>query len=194
MTKKIEQRKLEILEALQRNPSGLTTAQIVADCIKQVGAETPDNITVASGNIFQLRRSEYLQSFDTEEGKVHTITAKGLAELGALTTGTSLDTPVTDHVITNDNSIPDVDIPDVAIQIITTFANAKHPNDEQIGGDHYKSKTVQPWDAMEAWLTPEQFKGFLRGNIIKYLARYDDKGGVEDLKKARHYLDKLINT
>lgn len=41
-------------------------------------------------------------------------------------------------------------------------------------------------------MTPEAFEGFLRGNAIKYLARCDDKGGLEDLKKARHYLDKLI--
>lgn len=63
---------------------------------------------------------------------------------------------------------------------------------EQVGGTHYASKSIQPWAAMKAWMTPEQFKGFLRGNAIKYLARCDDKGGVEDLKKARHYLDKLI--
>lgn len=63
---------------------------------------------------------------------------------------------------------------------------------QQIGGDHYRSKTIQPWDAMEAWMSPEQFRGFLRGNVIKYVARCDDKGGVEDLKKARHYLDKLL--
>lgn len=62
----------------------------------------------------------------------------------------------------------------------------------QVGGTHYAAKAVQPWQAMAAWMTPEQFKGFLRGNAIKYLARCDDKGGVEDLKKARHYLDKLI--
>lgn len=61
----------------------------------------------------------------------------------------------------------------------------------QIGGTHYQ-KPIQPWDAMEAWMTPEQFKGFLRGNIIKYIARCYDKNGVEDLKKARHYLDRLI--
>lgn len=65
-------------------------------------------------------------------------------------------------------------------------------NHIQIGGDHYRKKSIQPWDAMAAWMTPEQFKGFLRGNAIKYLARADDKGGVEDLRKARHYLDKLI--
>lgn len=65
-------------------------------------------------------------------------------------------------------------------------------SDMQIGGNHYTSKTVQPWSAMESWMTKEQFSGFLRGNAIKYLARCDDKGGVEDLKKARHYLDKLI--
>ena len=62
----------------------------------------------------------------------------------------------------------------------------------QIGGKHYQ-KAVEPWDAMEAWMSHEEFAGFLRGNAIKYLARYKDKGGVEDLRKARHYLDKLID-
>lgn len=74
-------------------------------------------------------------------------------------------------------------------------AAAKLPrsaNDSQVGGDHYRDKTIQPWDAMAAWMSPEQFEGLLRGNVIKYLARYTDKGGVEDLKKARHYLEKLI--
>lgn len=65
-------------------------------------------------------------------------------------------------------------------------------NAKQIGGAHYVTKTVQPWTAMQAWMTREQFMGFLRGNAIKYLARCDDKGGVEDLKKAQHYLEKLI--
>ena len=65
-------------------------------------------------------------------------------------------------------------------------------NEQQYGGDHYINMGVQPWKAMEAWMSPEAFAGFLRGNAIKYLARADKKGGVEDLKKARHYLDKLI--
>ena len=65
-------------------------------------------------------------------------------------------------------------------------------NSYQVGGQHYSSKAVQPWEAMQAWMNPEQFAGFLRGNAIKYLARCDDKGGLEDLKKAQHYLAKLI--
>lgn len=65
-------------------------------------------------------------------------------------------------------------------------------NDVQVGGDHYRSKTIQPWDAMEAWMSPERVKGFMQGNVVKYVARYVEKGGVEDLRKARHYLDKLI--
>ena len=64
--------------------------------------------------------------------------------------------------------------------------------DRQVGGDHYTSKKIQPWDAMEAWMSREAFAGYLVGNIVKYIARYRDKNGVEDLKKARHYLDKLI--
>lgn len=65
-------------------------------------------------------------------------------------------------------------------------------NSKQVGGTHYASKAVQPWTAMEAWMTPEQFVGFLRGNAIKYLARADDKGGLDDIKKARHYIEKLV--
>ena len=64
--------------------------------------------------------------------------------------------------------------------------------DYQLGGDHYTSKEIQPWDAMESWMTEEQFKGFLTGNVIKYISRYQDKGGVLDLQKCKHYLDKLI--
>lgn len=66
-------------------------------------------------------------------------------------------------------------------------------NTIQVGGAHYTDKSVQPWEAMEAWMSEEQFKGFLKGNVIKYLARCDDKGGKIDLEKARHYLDKLID-
>lgn len=63
---------------------------------------------------------------------------------------------------------------------------------EQIGGTHYLKHEIQPWDAMECWMAKEEFVGYLRGNIIKYVARYNDKGGVHDLRKARHYLDRLI--
>ena len=64
--------------------------------------------------------------------------------------------------------------------------------DSQVGGKHYVSKSVQPWDAMESWLTREEFAGYLRGCIIKYIARYRDKGGVQDLRKLAHYTARLI--
>lgn len=65
-------------------------------------------------------------------------------------------------------------------------------DDEQIGGCHYVTKSVQPWEAMESWMSEEAFKGFIWGNVIKYIARWEDKGGKQDLEKARHYLDKLL--
>lgn len=63
----------------------------------------------------------------------------------------------------------------------------------QVGGDHYASKAIQPWDAMQAWGTTEQFIGFLRFNAVKYLARAGSKGdALEDYQKAQHYLARLI--
>lgn len=64
--------------------------------------------------------------------------------------------------------------------------------DVQVGGSHYIDMPVQPWEAMKSWMTPEQYVGFLRGNALKYLARCDVKGGLEDVKKAHHYLTELI--
>ena len=61
------------------------------------------------------------------------------------------------------------------------------PNDRQVGGDHYKKNPIQVWDFIHV-----NSIGFIAGNIIKYVVRYRDKNGIEDLKKARHYLDKLI--
>jgi hypothetical protein len=60
-------------------------------------------------------------------------------------------------------------------------------NDVQIGGDHYHQKAIQPWDYIVA-----NNIGYLEGNIIKYVSRYKEKGGLQDLYKASHYLDKLI--
>jgi hypothetical protein len=61
-------------------------------------------------------------------------------------------------------------------------------NDKQIGGDHYKKyKGLEPWDVVLAWNL-----GYLEGTALKYIARWRDKNGIEDLKKAIHFLEKLI--
>jgi hypothetical protein len=60
-------------------------------------------------------------------------------------------------------------------------------NERQESGSHYKNAVMQCWD----YITSNNI-GYLEGNVIKYVSRWKDKGGVIDLKKARHYLDKLI--
>ncbi len=60
-------------------------------------------------------------------------------------------------------------------------------NDMQVGGDHYMDKAIQPWDYIVS-----NNLGFLEGNIVKYITRWKDKNGVADLRKAQHYLAKLI--
>ena len=57
---------------------------------------------------------------------------------------------------------------------------------------HYTNGVIECIDAIKASLTPQQYAGYLRGNVLKYLWRYDRKGGAEDLRKARTYLEWLI--
>lgn len=60
-------------------------------------------------------------------------------------------------------------------------------NATQVGGDHYVSRQIQSWDYIIS-----NGLGYLEGNIIKYVSRHKFKGGVQDLYKAQHYLQKLI--
>lgn len=60
-------------------------------------------------------------------------------------------------------------------------------NEGQVGGTHYKDKAIQPWDYIVA-----NNLGYLEGNIVKYVSRWRDKGGIDDLRKVLHYTQKLI--
>lgn len=74
----------------------------------------------------------------------------------------------------------------MATKIYKGSDNVNHPI-------HYMGK-VEVIDYIEDKLTPEQFEGYLVGNVMKYMSRYQKKNGLEDLKKGSWYLNKLINT
>jgi hypothetical protein len=59
--------------------------------------------------------------------------------------------------------------------------------DHQEGGNHYKKLKIQPVEYIHA-----NGLGFCEGSVVKYITRWRDKGGVHDLKKARHFIDLLI--
>lgn len=59
--------------------------------------------------------------------------------------------------------------------------------DKQSGGDHYTSMPLQPVEFILANSIP-----FIEGCVIKYVSRWRSKGGIQDLEKARHFLDILI--
>lgn len=59
--------------------------------------------------------------------------------------------------------------------------------DYQVGGSHYRDKAIQPVEFIHA-----NSLGFCEGNIIKYVSRWKDKNGLQDLYKAKHYLELLI--
>jgi len=59
----------------------------------------------------------------------------------------------------------------------------------QVGGSHYKEMKIQPIDYIV-----ENEKPYREANVIKYVSRYKSKNGLEDLQKARHYLDLLIES
>ena len=59
--------------------------------------------------------------------------------------------------------------------------------DVQTGGSHYKDMVIQPIE-----FTMKNNLNFCQGNVIKYITRYKQKNGLEDLEKVKHYVDLLI--
>jgi len=60
---------------------------------------------------------------------------------------------------------------------------------KQVGGSHYKKYKIQPVEFIV-----KNNIGFCEGNIIKYVLRFKDKGGIADLEKAKHYIELLIDS
>jgi hypothetical protein len=58
---------------------------------------------------------------------------------------------------------------------------------EQVSGHHYKDKVIQPVEYIYM-----NNIGYMEGNVIKYITRWKEKGGVADLQKAKHYIELLI--
>ena len=73
--------------------------------------------------------------------------------------------------------------------VCKTQADSENPSvwDRQVGGNHYQGLAIQPTE----YIVKNELN-FVEGNVIKYVTRYKLKGGIQDLEKARHYLDILI--
>ena len=68
----------------------------------------------------------------------------------------------------------------------------KPTNDSVNHPDHYIHGKYETIEVLQDWLAPKEFRGFCLGNTMKYLSRWQNKGGVEDLKKAVWYLNYII--
>lgn len=78
-------------------------------------------------------------------------------------------------------------MPPCSEEILCRFVDEKSPLETQIGGDHYTKLAIQPMQySMENGLDP------LQHTVIKYVTRFRDKNGIEDLEKAKHCIDMLI--
>ncbi len=64
---------------------------------------------------------------------------------------------------------------------------ALNPLNQQVAGYHYKNLAIQPVEYIHANQIP-----FMEGSAIKYLTRWRNKGGIDDLKKAKHFIELLI--
>lgn len=117
---------------------------------------------------------------------------------GSYIKGKIVPAPLPDFQKENPDTEEATSIMQTVVDAITMNASSltgaiKTPAEDKVNHPaHYTQGAVECIDALEASMTPEEFRGYLKGCQMKYVWRYRMKGGVEDLKKARWYLDRLI--
>jgi len=78
-------------------------------------------------------------------------------------------------------------------ECMTKFLTKKRPMDDKVNHpNHYKSGAIEVIDYIKDQLTPDEFRGYIKGNLLKYISRERHKNGDEDLKKAQFYLNFLM--
>ena len=79
------------------------------------------------------------------------------------------------------------------MQLVDLFNKPSETPDEVNKASHYNQGGIECIKAIESSMSPEEYRGFLKGQVIKYVWRYRHKGTPsKDLKKARYYLDDMI--
>lgn len=135
-----------------------------------------------------------------EEGRVP---SSGYASEGGYSTSGPYPTPMEDDSVLEDVTIPKKTWDSVLDKLenpprfgnrwdthsIITDAVLTQPSDRQIGGNHYKDMPIQPSE----YITKNGL-GWYEGNAIKYISRYKTKHGRQDIEKAIHYLELLLET
>lgn len=101
-----------------------------------------------------------------------------------------------DRELFNSKMHKEVILPELRAMVSDQYAEIEQvrqaSKDNVNNPQHYNKGGVECIDAIEASMTHEAFKGYLKGNVQKYMWRYEQKGGVESLRKAQWYLERLV--
>ena len=155
---------------------------------KQIAEDTGLSGNVIGGHLTKMRQENLIEQLDdktyalTDFGRIHLKSKLEIKEPEKV-----VAEPKKIEIVKHDAPIQYTPINEKTVNEIKNHVNGATP-------DYYKGKSLQVFDILDEFLTPEANQGFYVGNIIKYVVRFRGKAGKQDLLKARDYLDKLIES
>ena len=157
---------------------------------KQIAEDTGLSGNVIGGHLTKMRQENLIEQLDD---KTYALTDFGRNHFDLKS---KPETKVPENVVVEPKKIEIVkhDAPIQYTPINEKTVNEIKNHVNGITPDYYKGKSMQVFDILDEFLTPEAIQGFYVGNVIKYVVRFRGKAGKQDLLKARDYLDKLIDS
>jgi hypothetical protein len=175
--------KEQIAEALRSN-------QLTA---KEIAENIGENYKTVFGHLTQMKAIRLVELLDD---KTYVLTDFGMIEFAAEPQKIdTLPTKITPKKLTDvTEKFEPMKVEANPINEKTVNEIKRTVNYDATTPSHYQGKTMQVFDVLNEFLTPEANQGFYVGNVIKYVVRFRGKNGKEDLLKAREYLNKLIDS
>ena len=156
----------------------------------------PEDIGIAKGYDLDELAKEYKlrDRCDGETDEEYRYMLKHCIDLENYITKETLNDKVASAEVARQEfiGVPFSDLPESNFEAVDDFVESNVEQDNVNQPSHYNKGGVECIDAIQSSMTHEAFCGYLKGNVQKYMWRYENKGGVESLEKAQWYLNKLI--
>jgi hypothetical protein len=191
-----------MVDMKQQIAAALCSNQLTA---KEIAENLGENYKTVFGHLTQMKECKLIELLDD---KTYVLTDFGISEFQVDTpTVQKIKVPVerlppklnpkpVDEIMKQPTQVESFEtrITPINEKTVDEINRTVNYNDNVNSPPHYNNGDIECIDAIKASMTQSAFLGYCKGNVQKYMWRYEHKGGVESLKKAQWYLNKMIDS
>jgi hypothetical protein len=179
-----------MVDMKQQIADALRSSQITA---KEIAENIGENYKTVFGHLTQMKACKLIELLDD---KTYILTDFGISEFPSTIERLPPPPKTIDEIMSKPTNveIKEIEVIPINQKTVNEINRTVNYNDNVNSPPHYNVGDIECIDAIKSSMTQSAFLGYCKGNVQKYMWRYEHKGGIESLKKAQWYLNKMIDS